>query len=103
MEEENLHKVHPTQTLRRAEAMKTHIMPRLRSDLSRQSHFSWLHYLFPKVKTALKGKKFQEVEDIRRSTTTELKAVLLEAFSDCFQKFFKQFNKCIRVGRDCFE
>jgi hypothetical protein len=32
-------------------------------------------FLFPKAKTALKGKGFQDVEDIKENVTAELKAV----------------------------
>jgi hypothetical protein len=39
------------------------------------------------VKTALKGKRFQDTEDIKENVTAELNAPPLEAFADCFQKF----------------
>jgi histone-lysine N-methyltransferase SETMAR len=42
-------------------------------------------FFFPTVKTALKGKRFQDVEDIKKNVTAELNAVLLEAFVDCFK------------------
>jgi hypothetical protein len=38
------------------------------------------------VKLALKGKRFQDVEDITKNVKTELNAVPLEDFADCFQK-----------------
>jgi hypothetical protein len=41
------------------------------------------------VKTALKGQKFQDVEDIMKNVTAELNAVALKAFADCFQKLFE--------------
>jgi hypothetical protein len=44
--------------------------------------------LFPTMKTALKGKKFQDAEDIKKNVTAELNAVPMEAFADCFQKLF---------------
>jgi hypothetical protein len=52
------------------------------------------------VKTAFKGKRFQDVEGIKENLTTKLNAVPLEAFADYFQKLFKRFNKCIQVGAD---
>jgi hypothetical protein len=60
-------------------------------------------FLFPKVNTALKGKKFQDAVDIKKNVTVELKAVPLEAFADCFQKLFERCNKYIQVGGDYFE
>jgi hypothetical protein len=55
------------------------------------------------VKTALKGKRFLDVEDIKKKVMAELNTVSLEAFAQCFQKLFKQSNKCIQVGGDYFE
>jgi hypothetical protein len=55
------------------------------------------------VKTAFKGKRFQDVEDIKRNVMAELNAVPLEAFADCFQKLVEGCNKCIQVGGDYFE
>jgi histone-lysine N-methyltransferase SETMAR len=46
-------------------------------------------FLFPAVKTALKGKRFQDVENIKKNVTAELSAVPLEAFADCFHKPFE--------------
>jgi histone-lysine N-methyltransferase SETMAR len=60
-------------------------------------------FLFPTVKTALKGKRFQEVEDIKKNVTAELNAVLFEAFANCFQKLFERCNKCIQVGGNHIE
>jgi hypothetical protein len=51
------------------------------------------------VKTALKEKRIQDAGDIMRNVTVELKAVLLEAFPECFHKLFKLFNTCIEAGR----
>jgi hypothetical protein len=61
-----------------------------------------LFFLFPTVKAALKGKRYQDVKDIKKNVTTELNAVCLETSVDCFQKLFKRFNKRIQVG-DYFE
>jgi hypothetical protein len=44
------------------------------------------------VKTAIKGKRFHDDEDIKENVTAKLNAVPLEAFSDCLQKLFKGFN-----------
>jgi hypothetical protein len=55
------------------------------------------------VKTALKGKRFQDVEDIKINVTAELNAVPLEAFVCCFGKLLKRHNKCIQAGGDDFE
>jgi hypothetical protein len=36
------------------------------------------------VKTDLKGKRFQDVQNIEKNVTAELSAVPLEPFADCF-------------------
>jgi hypothetical protein len=46
-------------------------------------------FLFPMVRTTLKGKRSQDVEDIKKNVTVELNAVPLEAFADCFRNFLK--------------
>jgi hypothetical protein len=47
-------------------------------------------WLFPKTKSALKGRRFQDLEDIK-SVTTALKAVPQ-------QEFEKSFQQCSKVG-----
>jgi hypothetical protein len=39
-------------------------------------------FIFPVVETALKGKRFQDVEDIKKNVTAELNTVPLEVFAD---------------------
>ena len=40
--------------------------------------------LFPAVKTAFKGRQFQDTEDIKGNIIAKFKAVPLDAFNDCF-------------------
>jgi hypothetical protein len=88
--------VRPTQT--HGDAVETLTTPRLHADLSRQFQFSLLHFVFPKMKTALKGKRVQDADDIKKNVTADLNAVHLETSADCFQKLFKRFDKRIQVG-----
>jgi hypothetical protein len=106
MEDDDMHKVRPHRL------MDGHKKRRLTScqDLIHNYHanpsflsFLYWIFLFPKIKTTLKGKRFQDVENIKKKVTAELNTVPLEAFVDCSQKLFKQFNKCIQVGGDYFE
>jgi hypothetical protein len=57
------------------------------------------------VKTPLKGKRFQNFEDIKENMTAELNAVPLDAFAECFQKLVELCNECtsIQVGGNYFE
>jgi hypothetical protein len=60
-------------------------------------------FLLRKVETALKGRGFRMLKILKKNVTAEQNAVPSEAFTSCFQKLFKQFNKCIQVGKDRFE
>jgi hypothetical protein len=40
------------------------------------------------VKTALKGKRFQDAEDINKNVMDELNSIPLEAFANRFKKLF---------------
>jgi hypothetical protein len=44
-------------------------------------------FIFCKMKTPLKGKRFQNVEDINKNVTAELKPVQFKAFADAFLQF----------------
>jgi hypothetical protein len=54
------------------------------------------------VNTALKGKRLQGVENIKKNVMAEVKAVPVEAFADCSKKF-KRFYDCTQVGGDYCE
>jgi hypothetical protein len=46
-------------------------------------------FLFPTAKTALKGKIFQDVEDIKKNVTVRLNAVLWRPLLTVFKTFLK--------------
>jgi len=52
-------------------------------------------FLFPKKKKALKGKRFQNVEEEREKTTETLKAITLQEFQNCFEQWKKRWDKYI--------
>ena len=52
-------------------------------------------FLFPRMKRGLKGKRFQNVEDVREKMTEALKAITLQEFQNCFEQWKKQWDKCI--------
>ena len=41
-------------------------------------------WMFPKLKIALEGKRFNNIETIQSNATRELKAILKSAFGDCY-------------------
>ena len=47
-------------------------------------------WLFPKLKTTLKGRRFQSREDIMKKATEELQSIPGEEFMKCFEKWQKR-------------
>jgi len=52
-------------------------------------------FLFPRMKRDLKGKRFQNVEEVREKMTEALKAITLQEFQNCFEQWKKRWDKCI--------
>ena len=55
------------------------------------------------MKRDLKGKRFQNVEEVRDKTTEALKAVTLQEFQNCFEQWKKWSDKCIDSQGEYFE
>jgi len=47
-------------------------------------------FLFPRMKRDLKGKRFQNVEQVREKTTEALKTITLQEFQNCFEQWKKR-------------
>jgi hypothetical protein len=47
------------------------------------------------MKRDLKGKRFQNVEEVREKTTEALKAITLQEFLNRFEQWQKRWDKCI--------
>ena len=60
-------------------------------------------FLFPCLKTALNGTRFDDLDDIQGSVTTTLKTIFTEAFSESFQNLFDRFQRCIERDKGYFE
>jgi hypothetical protein len=60
-------------------------------------------WLFPKIKSALKGGKFQDIVDIQNNTTTAVKDVPQREFQKCFQQWLHHWAKCIAAQGEYFE
>ena len=59
-------------------------------------------FLFPKLKTTLKGCHFQTIEEIKENAVRELRAITESAFQEAFQQW-KKWERCIASGGDYFE
>ena len=52
-------------------------------------------YLFPKLKSALKGTHFQSVEEVKTKTADILKKMTLNDFQHCFEQWKTRMQRCI--------
>jgi len=55
------------------------------------------------LKRDLKGKRFQNVEELREKTMEALKAITFQEFQNCFEEWKKRWDKCIDSQRVYFE
>jgi hypothetical protein len=60
-------------------------------------------YLFPRLKSALKGRRFCNVTDIIKNAKGELKRLIQTGFQECFQQLYSRWQKCIVVHGEYFE
>jgi len=60
-------------------------------------------FLFSGMKRDLKGKLFQNVEEVRGKTTEALKTVTLQEFQNCFEGWKRRWDKCIVSQEVYFE
>jgi len=60
-------------------------------------------FLFPKIKEILKGRHFDDIDDIRSSTTATLKAIPQNRFQNCFKGWTRRWHWCIASQGECFK
>lgn len=60
-------------------------------------------WLFPKVKSVLKGSHFEGVEDIQEHVTNTLRAIKKEEFKGCFEAWKGRIQKCVDFEGEYFE
>jgi len=60
-------------------------------------------YLFPRLKSALKGRSVCDATDVIKNATKELKRLLQNDFQGCSQHLYSRWQKCIFAQGDCFE
>jgi hypothetical protein len=59
-------------------------------------------FLFPKIKEILKGRRFDDTDDIRSNTTAALKAIPQNQFQSCFEGRTRCWHRCIpSKGKYC--
>jgi len=60
-------------------------------------------FLFPKIKEILKGRHFDDIDNIRSNTTAALKAIPQNYFQNCFEKCTRRWHRCIASQGKYFE
>jgi histone-lysine N-methyltransferase SETMAR len=60
-------------------------------------------YLFPKVKSALKGTHFQSVEEVKAKTAELLNRVTADDLQHCFEQWKARMQRCIDRGGEYIE
>ena len=60
-------------------------------------------FLFPRMMRDLKGKHFQNVEEVREKTMEVLKTITLQEFQNCFEQWKKRWDKFIDSQGEYFE
>jgi len=58
-------------------------------------------FLYPKIKEILKGRYFDDIDDIRSNTT--LKAIPQNQFQNCFEGWTRHWHRCIASQAEYFE
>ena len=60
-------------------------------------------YLFPMIKEILKGRNFDDIDDIRNNTTAALKAIPQNHFQNSFEGWTRHWYRCIASQGEYFE
>jgi hypothetical protein len=60
-------------------------------------------FLFPKIKEILKGRHFDDIDDIRSNTTAALKAITQNQFQNCFEGWTRRWHRYIASQGEYFE
>ena len=60
-------------------------------------------FLFPKLKSTFKGRRFDTFDGIQKNSTKELFAIPKEAFQKVFQSWQKRWKRCVASEGNDFE
>jgi hypothetical protein len=62
-----------------------------------------MSFLFPKIKEILKGRHFDNIDDIRSNTAAALKAIPQSQFQNCFEGWTRCWHQFIASQGEYFE
>jgi hypothetical protein len=60
-------------------------------------------FLFPKIKSILKGTRFESMEEVKRKSAELLNALTKEDFQHCFDQWKKRMERCVARGGEYIE
>ena len=60
-------------------------------------------FLFPKLKSSLKGRRFQTAEEIEENSIRDLRAIPQNTFQDAFQNWKTRWERCVKSGGEYVE
>ena len=60
-------------------------------------------FLFPKINEILKGRPFDDIDDIGSNTTVAVKAIPQHQFQNCFEGWSRRWHGCIASQGEYFE
>jgi hypothetical protein len=60
-------------------------------------------FLFPRLKSTLKGKRFEDVSEIQLNTTRQLQAIPKQVYQKFIEKWKDRWNRCKQSGGSYFE
>jgi transposase len=60
-------------------------------------------FLFPKLKSTLKGRRFESIEAIRTNSLAHLRSIPKTAFQECFRTLKERWQRCIQSRGEYFE
>ena len=60
-------------------------------------------WLFPKLKSPLKGKRLETVDEIQENITGQLMVILTKDFAECFEQLKRCWENQVRSQRAYFE
>jgi hypothetical protein len=64
---------------------------------------STVDFVFPRLKSIMKGARFADVAAIQERVTAVLQLIPTEAFADSIQKLYECCQQCVVKGGDYFE
>jgi len=60
-------------------------------------------WLFPQLKTVLKGKSFEDIDTIKKNVTSKLNTIPKDSFQKSFQQWQDRWKQCVSSQGEYFE